>query len=110
MDVCSEARGCSIPKVDEIMGEIVKESHKCNVLICIESKGYEGCWECDELEICEKKKFFRATYGEVPVENCILVRDYGKEAVKPRGNKYYVWQQNEIAGQARNDEATQFKH
>jgi len=91
-NVCSEAKGCSIPQVDEIMGGIVKESNKCNVLICIESKGYEGCWECNELESCEKKKFFRI-YGNVPVENCILVRDFGKDAVKPRGNKYYIWQQ-----------------
>jgi len=40
------------------MGEIVKEFHKCDVLLCIESKNYEGCWDCDELESCEKKKFF----------------------------------------------------
>jgi len=91
--VCSEARGCSIPEVDEVAGDIVKESHKCHVLVCIESKGYEGCWDCGELETCEKKKFFTSTYGDVPVENCILVRDHGKDAVKPRGNKYYIWQQ-----------------
>jgi len=92
-NVCSEAKGCSIPHVDEIMGDIIKESHKCNVLLCIESKGYEGCWDCGELEICEKKKYFSSTYGNVPVENCILVRDLGKDAVKPRGNNYYIWQQ-----------------
>lgn len=91
--VCSEAGGCSIPQVDEIMGGIVKESHKCDVLICIESKGYQGCWECDELETCEKKKSFTFTYGDSPVETCKTVRDFGKEAVEPRGNKYYVWQQ-----------------
>ncbi len=91
--VCSEAGGCSIPHVDEVMGGIVKEFHKCDVLICIENKGYEGCWDCNDLETCEKKKFFSFTYGDVPVKNCILIRHYGKEAVKPSNNKYYIWQQ-----------------
>jgi hypothetical protein len=92
-NVCSENGGCSIPRVDEVMGGIVKESHKCNVLICIESKGYQGCWECNELESCDKKKFFTYTYGNSPVETCKVVRDFGKKAVNPRGNKYYKWQQ-----------------
>ena len=93
-NVCSESGGCSIPYADEIMGDIVKDSHKCDVLLCIENKGYKGCWNCGELESCEKKKFFRFTYGDVPVENCVLVRDFGKDAVISRGNRYYIWQQN----------------
>lgn len=92
-NVCMEARGCSIPKAGDVFGELLKETHKCDVLLCIESKGYEGCWDCEMLENCEKKKFFSFTYGNVPVENCILVRDKGKNAVQARGNKYYIWQQ-----------------
>lgn len=92
-NVCMEARGCSVPNVDIVFGGLIKEAHKCDVLLCIESKGYEGCWDCKELENCEKKKFFCHTYGNVPVENCVLIRDSGKEAVQARENKYYIWQQ-----------------
>ncbi|HEX2947280.1 MAG TPA: DUF3795 domain-containing protein [Clostridia bacterium] len=92
-NVCMEARGCSVPSADKVFGGIVKATHKCDVLLCIESKGYEGCWNCDELEECEKKKLFRSTYGNVPVENCKIIRDKGKAAVEPRENKYYIWQQ-----------------
>lgn len=92
--LCSEARGCSVPNAETVFGGIVKETHKCDVLLCIESKGYEGCWDCKELESCAKKKSFSLTYGNVPVENCILIRDNGKEAVQPRKNNYYIWQQN----------------
>ncbi|MCL2773240.1 MAG: DUF3795 domain-containing protein [Oscillospiraceae bacterium] len=91
--LCMEARGCSVPQADEIMVGMVNKAHKCDVLVCIESKGVEGCWDCSELEDCDKKKMFNRTYGNSPVETCKIVRDKGKEAVEPRGNKYYKWQQ-----------------
>jgi hypothetical protein len=53
---CREAGGCSIGGT----------THACDALTCVQAKGFEGCWQCQENE--------------------------GIEAVTSRGNQYYAWQ------------------
>lgn len=93
--VCMEARGCSIPHSEQTFEGLMKKANKCDVLVCVEDKGYEGCWDAMRLRPVKKRKKYSYTYGNVPVENCVMIRDHGKDAVKPRGNQYYVWQQND---------------
>jgi hypothetical protein len=79
---CREARGCSSG------GDTIK----CKALKCLESKNYEGCWQCGEFENCEKLQFLKMSYGFVINENLRIVREKGEEGVKPRGSQYYAWQ------------------
>lgn len=78
---CQEAGGCSI-------GGVV---HKCDLLKCMESKGYKGCWECSDFEDCDKLKLREKAYGKSIQCNLKTIKSNGAEAVKPRGKSYYVW-------------------
>jgi hypothetical protein len=79
---CQESGGCSIGGI----------THKCKALTCINENGFEGCWQCEEYENCEKLSFLRRNYGETIDGNLRIIKNEGVEAVKSRGNKYYAWQ------------------
>jgi hypothetical protein len=79
---CREAGGCSVA------GNI----HQCSALQCVKSKQYQGCWQCDEFESCDKLKFLKKNYGFVIEENLKTAREKGVTEVKSYGNRYYAWQ------------------
>lgn len=79
---CQETGGCSLGG----------SSHECNTSRCVKSKGYEGCWQCDEFENCDKLSFVKKSYGSVIEENLRTAKEKGVEEVKSHGNRYYAWQ------------------
>jgi hypothetical protein len=79
---CREAGGCSAGG----------DTKQCLALQCLKSKNYTGCWQCSELENCDKLTFLKKSYGSVIEENLKTIKEKGAEAVKSHGNKYYVWQ------------------
>jgi len=79
---CREARGCSAG------GNTIK----CTALKCLELKKYDGCWQCEEYEDCEKLKFLKMSYGFVINENLTTIKEKGEEEVKSHGSQYYAWQ------------------
>lgn len=79
---CQEIGGCSIGG----------NTHECDALRCIKSKGYDGCWQCGEFENCDKLKLLKINYGYVIEDNLKTIKEKGIKAVKSRGNKYYAWQ------------------
>ncbi len=81
-ETCQESGGCS-------MGGV---THECEAVKCINSKGYDGCWDCAELESCAKLNFLKRNYGETIEGNLKIIKQHGVEAVKSRGNRYYAWQ------------------
>ncbi len=81
-ETCQEAGGCSIGGV----------THACAALKCVKSKGYNGCWDCTEVETCENLNFLKRSYGETIEGNLELIIEKGINAVQSRGNKYYGWQ------------------
>jgi hypothetical protein len=82
--LCMKTGGCS-------MGGV---THQCDAVKCVTSKGLVGCWDCAESDVCEKLSFVKKAYGKVIDENFRTIRTKGVGAVKSRGNKYYVWQQD----------------
>jgi hypothetical protein len=79
---CKEAGGCS-------MGG---KTHECDALKCIKMKGFDGCWQCAEYKNCARLDFLKKNYGEVIEDNLRTIHEKGINAVKSRGNTYYVWQ------------------
>ncbi|MDD2890845.1 MAG: DUF3795 domain-containing protein [bacterium] len=79
---CRESGNCSIGGVP----------HKCEVVKCVESKKYEGCWECSEFKNCDKLLFLKRSYGETIEGNFQIIKEKGIESLESRGNKYYEWQ------------------
>ena len=80
---CRETGGCSMG------GKL----HKCEAVKCVQSKGYEGCWECQGNKQCEKLNFVKKVYGDTISETFATMTAEGSKAVKSYGNNYYAWQQ-----------------
>lgn len=82
---CYENGGCSM----------AGNTKECSALKCIQSKGFEGCWECNHFKDCEHLEFLKIGYGDVINENLVIIREHGLDAIQSRGNKYYVWQRRQ---------------
>jgi hypothetical protein len=79
---CREAGGCSIGGT----------THACDALKCIQANGFDGCWQCQDYETCDKLSFLRRNYGETINGNLSIIKNEGIQAVKSRGDRYYAWQ------------------
>jgi len=72
----------------EVMGAMVKfrcrracrgggGNPMCKIRKCSRGKGFEGCWECDEFESCEKLVFLEAVHGDAHVANLRKIKKKG---------------------------------
>ena len=64
----------------------------CGVLACCREKGFDGCWQCDEFEKCQRFESFRAIHGDSPRQNLRAVRKFGLDKWVEHRHKCYVWQ------------------
>ena len=49
----------------------------CNMKKCMERKGFEGCWECDDIKTCKKLDELNATHGEAHRKNLRKIKTKG---------------------------------
>ena len=77
-DSCRAGGGCS--------------AFKCEILECCLKKSYKGCWECDELDDCEKFEFSKPLCGNTLKRNIKIIKEKGIEGWSRFRNKFYVWQ------------------
>ncbi len=66
-------------------------SFDCQILRCCREKGYEGCWECKQLDACDKFEFLKALHGDTPEKNCSLIRQHGLWKLEDGRYPFYVW-------------------
>lgn len=77
-------------KCYEVLGAMVKfRCHKgcresggpphCKIRNCCLKLGYEGCWECDKFESCEKIQFLVPVHGYGHIKNLRTIKKKGKE-------------------------------
>ena len=58
------------------------EGGVCPQVACCQSRGYDGCWQCDELETCSKGYFQNEQKGEYACKaQALFVRARGKQAL-----------------------------
>lgn len=76
---CRTGRGCSF--------------FECKIAACCREKGFEGCWQCDAFESCEKITALQSIHGTCPVENLKKVRDLGPGNWAGQRCNPYIWQQ-----------------
>lgn len=63
----------------------------CEIIKCIKDKSFEGCWECNSFEKCEKLDFLKPFHGEAPVKNLRKIRELGIDNWAKHREKCYPW-------------------
>jgi hypothetical protein len=79
---CVESGGCSM----------CGNTKECETVKCVKQKGYNGCWECNDHENCDKLIFQKRSYGETIEGNFKIIKEDGIDSLQSRSNKYYEWQ------------------
>jgi hypothetical protein len=77
---CREGDGC--------------QTFDCEILRCCRDKGYEGCWQCEEINTCEKFGFLEDFHGDYPKRNCRLIGQYEIEEFIELRYPAYAWCEN----------------
>ncbi len=78
-------------KCYDVLGALVKMRCKracrggggppfCKMRNCCQKKGYEGCWECDDFESCDKLDFLEPYHGDAHKKNIRRIRKNGIDA------------------------------
>lgn len=57
----------------------MSEDNRCAQELCCSEKGFDGCWECSELETCNKG-FFATQSGHLCKAYAIYIKKHGKKA------------------------------
>jgi hypothetical protein len=63
----------------------------CEIITCVKTKGFEGCWECDEFEECDKFGFVKHFFGDAPLINLRLIKKLGIDDWSKNREKCYPW-------------------
>lgn len=77
-------------KCYEVLGALVRLKCKnacrggggnpfCKIRKCCQTKGVNGCWECNQLEQCKKLDSLEANHGNAHIKNLKLINKEGIE-------------------------------
>ena len=72
----------------EVLGSMVKFRCKkgcrngggppfCKIRTCCQKKGFEGCWECNIFETCDKLDFLKPVHDDVHIKNLKIIKKKG---------------------------------
>ena len=82
----------------EVLGAMVKFRCKkgckngggppfCKIRACCQKKGFNGCWECNEFETCNKLDFLKTVHNDAHIKNLKTIKKKGKtEFIKGKRN------------------------
>ncbi len=63
----------------------------CKIMECCISNHYEGCWECAELDECDKFDILEPRCGQMPKNNIKKIKKYGVQKWSETRDKFYIW-------------------
>jgi len=59
----------------------------CKIRTCCQKKGFEGCWECTEFQICTKLDFLKPVHDDAHIKNLKIITKKGtKNFIKGKRN------------------------
>lgn len=64
----------------------------CKIMDCCLSKNFEGCWQCTDLDECEKFDILEPRCGEMPKNNIKIIQKNGIQNWIEFRDKFYIWQ------------------
>ena len=74
---CRKGGGCS--------------SFACPIIECCIEKQYQGCWECEQLDNCDRFDFLKPFHGDTPKNNCNEIHNNGFTNFALIKHPFYVW-------------------
>jgi len=63
----------------------------CQIVKCCKEKEYDGCWQCEQVEVCDKLDFLIAMHGDLHVQNCLIMREHDINEFIQRRYPPYTW-------------------
>ena len=63
----------------------------CEIKACLGSKGLDGCWQCQDMETCDKFDFLEPFHGQTPRENLKEIKRHGLNNWVRHRKKCYPW-------------------
>lgn len=87
------------PKCYEVLGSLMKARCdtscqegggplSCKIRKCCHKRAIKGCWECDEVDKCEKLDYLAPGHGDAHRRNLSIIRRKGMDAFI-EGKKYW---------------------
>ena len=64
----------------------------CEILKCCQEKGFQGCWQCEEFEGCDKLGSLISIHGDSPQRNLKKIKELGLDRWAEYRRKPYIWQ------------------
>jgi len=53
------------------------DQRSCKIKECCTLKEFEGCWECDKYENCDKMEFLKIIHNDAHIKNMRAIREIG---------------------------------
>jgi hypothetical protein len=63
----------------------------CEIIKCVKDKDFDGCWQCDSFEKCEKIDFLKPFHENAPVNNLRKIKELGIDYWSKHREKCYPW-------------------
>ena len=63
----------------------------CKIIECCKTRGFEGCWECNEFERCKEFKFLEPFHGDTPLKNLRKIKELGLDKWVGHRQKFFLW-------------------
>lgn len=56
-------------------------SARCKIRRCSIEMGFDGCWQCNNFENCDKMEFLKTVHVDAHIKNMRIIRKYGLQAL-----------------------------
>ncbi len=76
-------------KCASVCRERSDKSTSCRIRKCCKEKGYYGCYECDDFEVCEKLESMKDLHRDSCVKNLRAIKEIGLEKWVEMGKRYW---------------------
>ena len=64
---------------------------KCEIIKCVKTNKFKGCWECNDFERCDKFDFLQPFHGDATLKNLRKIKELGIDDWAKNREKCYPW-------------------